>query len=265
MNVAFWVNIIVPILAGLIYLILILEVHRVKKIRKIMFGEIGYNKMFLAFLLLGIYLVTRPLQNIIGPHPWPMIINSLRQFFLMAVIAPAILVGIFHWIPDKKSPPSKATMFAAYAVGFFMALIFILINFVGISGSRIVASIGNLKIYDPVWFAYGNTGMTLIFIHLISQFISPVGIILLAAGFVRHKRHTYTMKAIYNQMPTKWRYLEAGLIIFPVSMIIAGLAAFFGQYYTYLWVIYFIGAIIAGLVELRGIQLPPRASPADLR
>jgi len=264
MSQIFFVNIVVPLIAGIIYLILILELNRVSKIRKIMFGEIGYKKMFVAFLLLGIYLVTRPLQNVLGPHPWPMIVNCIRQSFLMAVIAPSILVGILHWLPDEKNP-TKAIFYAAYLAGTFMALIFVLVNTIVVDGSKILADYHGMKIYDAVWFSNGNVRAELVVIHLVSQFISPVGFLFLASAYVRHRVHNYKLSEIYNQMILKWKYLEAGLLIFAGSIILAGFAAFFGEYYTYLWVIYFIGAIVAGIVELRGILIPPRANPADLR
>ena len=260
----FFVNVLVPLLAGLTYLVLILEIRRVSKIRKIMFGEIGYKKMALAFSLLAIYLVTRPLQNLIGPHPWPMIINSLRQTFLMAVIAPSILVGILYWIPSKDGTP-KAAVWASYLAGTFMALIFVLINIAAVDGSKVLGIFNGIVVYDPVWFSAANRKEELVMIHLISQLISPVGLILLAAAYVRHKRHTYKLDEVYNQMRLKWRYLEAGLLVFAISMIITGLAAFVWKYYTYLWVIYFLGAIISGVIELRGIQIQPRKAPADLQ
>ena len=97
----FLLNIFVPIITGIVYFIMAIEVIRVSKIRKFMFGEIGYNKLFIAFILFAIYFITRPLQNIIGPYPWPMIINSARQFFIMGIIAPSIFVGILHWVPGE--------------------------------------------------------------------------------------------------------------------------------------------------------------------
>src|SRR5574344_995339 len=99
MELSVIVNIFVPVITGLLYFGMALEVERVSKIRKIMFGEIGYQKLFTAFILFGIYFITRPLQNIMGPYPWPMIINSARQFFIMAVIAPSVFVSILHWVP----------------------------------------------------------------------------------------------------------------------------------------------------------------------
>lgn len=264
MAVQFLVNICVPVIAGLVYFFIAYEVNRVSKIRKIMFGEIGYKKVFLAFLLFGIYFITRPLQNLTGPHPWPMLINAARQFFLMAIISPAILVGIFHWVPSEKGTPRSAVI-AAYAVGFFMALIFILINHVAVDGSKVVAEIGGIALYDPVWFSTNTARVELVLVHLICQLVSPVGFLVLAAAYVRHRRYNYPLEHIYNLMPLKWKYLETGLSVFAVSLVVAGFAAFFGQYYTYLWVIYFLGAIIAGLIELKSITLPPREAPADLK
>jgi hypothetical protein len=264
MKLTFIVNIFVPVIAGLVYFFMASEIRRVSRVRKIMFGEIGYNKIFTAFLLFGVYFITRPLQNLLGPHPWPMLINSLRQFFLMAVISPAILVGIFHWVPSEKGTP-RSTAFAAYAVGFFMATIFILTNSLAVDGSKVLATVGGVNIYDPTWFSTGQPKVQLILIHLICQLVSPVGFFALAAAYVRHRRYNYPLSHIYNLMPLKWKHLEVGLLVFAVSLFVAGTAALFGQYYTYLWVIYFFGAIVAGLIELKGIKIPPREAPADLK
>ncbi len=259
------VNLLVPLIAGIVYFMMAAEIARVSKVRKIMFGEIGYKKVFLAFILFGIYFITRPLQNLAGPHPWPLIINSLRQFFLMAVISPAILVGIFHWVPDEQRETPRSTVIAAYVVGFLMATIFILINAVAITGSKVLGSVAGLPIYDAVWFSGGGQRTELVLIHLIAQLVSPVGFFILAAAYVRHRRYNYSLGEIYNNMPRKWKYLEVGLLMFAGSLVMAGLAALFGQYYTYLWVIYFTGAIVSGILELKGIEIPPREAPQDLQ
>ena len=214
--------------------------------------------------MFGIYFLTRPLQNIIGPHPWPMIINSVRQFFLMAVIAPSILVAIFHWVPTPSGAPKSST-FAAYTIGILMGIIFVLVNSIAATSSKIIYTWGTINMYDPVWFASGAPVAQLVIIHLICQLVSPVGFFLLAAAYVRHRRHNYQLAHIYNLMPKKWKYLEASLMIFSVSFLVAGAAVVFGSYYTYIWVIYFIGAIISGAFELIGIKLPPREIPDDLK
>ncbi|MFH1369001.1 MAG: hypothetical protein ABII64_07735 [Elusimicrobiota bacterium] len=260
----FLINILVPVMAGIVYFIMAAEIKRVSHFRKIIFGEIGYKKVFNAFLMLGIYFITRPLQNTIGPHPWPLIINDLRQFFLMAIISPSILVGILHWVPSEKGTP-KTVEYAAYLVGLLMAVVFILINSIGISGSKVIASLWGMNIYDATWFSSGTRRMELVMIHLIAQSISPVGYFLLSAGYVRHRRYNYPLSNVYNLMPKKWKYLEIGLLIFALSFVVAGFAAFFGQYYTYLWVIYFTGATVAGVFETIAVKIPPREAPADLK
>lgn len=260
----FLVNIFVPIIAGLVYFFMAAEIRRVSHFRKLIFGEIGYKKVFNAFLMLGIYFVTRPLQNIIGPHPWPMIINDCRQFFMMAIIAPSILVGILHWVPSEKGTP-KTVEYAAFFVGLLMSIVFILLNNIIIDGSKVVASLWGMNIYDATWFSAGPRRPELVLIHLIAQLISPVGYFLLAAGYVRHRRYNYPLSNVYNLMPRKWKYLESGLLIFALSFIVAGTAAFLGQYYTYLWVIYFACGTVAGVIITVSVKIPPRETPEDLK
>lgn len=259
------VNMSIPVMTGLVYFAMAYEITRVSKIRKIMFGEIGYKKLSAAFILFGIYFITRPLQNLAGPHPWPMIINSARQFFIMAVIAPSIFVGILHWVPGEGGAP-KSSAAASYAIGLLMGIIFVLANSMAIDGSKLILSAGNwFNLYDATWFSAGDRKIQLVLIHLIAQLVSPVGLIILAGAFVRHRRHNYMLGNIYTNMKTKWRYLETGLIIMSWSIIVAGIAVVFGRYYTYLWVIYFVGAIIAGFFVLHSIKLAPRDKPADLK
>ncbi|MDR1941663.1 MAG: hypothetical protein LBQ47_04995 [Endomicrobium sp.] len=264
MNSDFLITSFLPVVAGLIYFLMAFEVRRTGKVRALMFGEIGFKKTQTAFIMFGIYFITRPLQNFLGPHPMPLIINCIRQFFLMAVIAPSILVAIFHWVPTPSGAPKSST-FAAYVTGFLIGIIFVLTNTLAVSGSKLIYSWGIINMYDPVWFASGAPVVQLVMIHLICQFVSPVGFLLLAAAYVKHRRHNYQMAHIYNLIPLKWKYLELSMVIFAASFIAAGAAVVFGSYYTYVWVIYFIGAIISGIVELRGIKLPPRDVPHDLK
>jgi uncharacterized membrane-anchored protein len=97
------------------------------------------------------------------------------------------------------------------------------------------------------------------------QLISPVGLIILASAFVRHRRHNYMRGAVYTNMKTKGIYMETGLIIMALSIISAGITALFGRYFTYLWVIYFAGSIVSGGFVLYSIKLAPRDKPADLK
>ena len=264
MNFDLLVTFLLPVITGAVYFFMALKIKQTGKYRAILFGEIGFKKLEFAYILFGIYFITRPLQNFLGPHPMPMMINSARQFFLMAIIAPSILSAIFHWVPSPGGAP-KTAKFASYVVGVLMGIIFVLVNSIAVKDHAIIYSNEFITAYDPLWFVGNAYVVQLIIIHLICQFVAPVGFLLLAAAYVRHRRHHYELSSVYDLMPRKLRYLEASLMIFAFSFIIAGGAVVFGKYYTFVWAIYFIGAIIAAIVELKSILMPPRSNPADLK
>ncbi|MDR3071033.1 MAG: hypothetical protein LBU29_00260 [Endomicrobium sp.] len=264
MDFKFLIIFLLPVLAGATYFFLALEARRTSKFRSMMFGEISFRKIEIAFVMFGIYFITRPLQNILGPHPFPLIINCVRQFFLMAIIAPSILIAIFHWAPTPSGAP-RSIKFATYTIGCLMGIVFVLLNSTVVTKSKLLSTWLGVNLYDPVWFESVSPQIQLIWIHLICQFVSPVGFLLLAAAYVRHRRHNYQLANIYNLIPTKWRYLEASLVIFACSFMVAGIAVICGTYYTYVWSIYFIGAIISGIFEMVNIKLPPRKNPKDLQ
>ncbi|MFH1353149.1 MAG: hypothetical protein ABIH68_06225 [bacterium] len=253
----FILNIFLPVIAGLIYFVMAYEIKKTTRSRQLILGELTLKGTFIAYVFLGVYLLTRPFQNILGGHPIPLIVNCIRQFFMIACFAPAMLIAIFNWTSEDKRVP-KTTQAAAIVVAAFMGIIFILINIAAVDGSKVIAASGNFVLYDAEWFSEGPKRLELVLIHLLIQGISPVGYCLFAAGLVRHKRHRFPANSIYNMMTAKWYYLELALIIFAGSLLLAGVAALFGAYYTYLWVIYFAGATVAGLVDLKGIKLPPR-------
>ncbi|MCB4791600.1 MAG: hypothetical protein LHV68_06905 [Elusimicrobia bacterium] len=255
-------NMVLPIITACVYFFMAFQIYQYSKVRMLIVGEMAYKKVFLAFIMFGIYFLSRPFQ-MLWPHPWPMIINSVRQSFLMAIIAPSILVGIFHWVPDEKGPPASAD-FASYGTGLCAAIIFVLANKLAITDSKIIVTLGNYHIYDAVWFPEGHKYIEIVLIHLISQLISPVGFFMLAAAYVRHRRYNSKYSEVYVNLPLKWKYLEVGLLIFVVSLCFSGLAAFFGKYYTYLWVIYFTAAIVAGIIEVKGVKIPPGRTSTDL-
>ncbi|MCD6423826.1 MAG: hypothetical protein J7L42_06910 [Elusimicrobia bacterium] len=253
----FFLNILLPVAAGIIYFVMARQIKKVARSRTLILGELTLRGRYIAFVSLGLWLISRPLQNILGPHPYPLVINCIRQFIMISVFAPAMLIAIFNWTSEEKKVP-KTTQAAAIVVAVFMGIIFILINIAAVDGSKIIAKYNGFTLYDAQWFSKGHKRFELILIHLLVQGISPVGYCLFAAGIIRHKRHNFPQTSIYNMMPKKWYHLELTLIVFAGSLLIAGVAAFFGRYYTYLWVIYFTGAIIAGIIELKGIKIPPR-------
>ncbi|MEA2082250.1 MAG: hypothetical protein U9O97_05880 [Elusimicrobiota bacterium] len=250
-------NIALPVIAGLVYFAMAYEIKKSNRGRTLILGELTIKGTFYAYVALGLWLMSRPLQNIIGPYPAPLIVNCVRQFLMIAVFAPSLLVAIFNWTSEEKKVP-KTVQAAIFIVAAFMGLMFILINIAAVDGSKIIAQNSFITLYDAKWFVNVSPRIELVLIHLLVQGISPVGFCFFAAGIVRHKRHNYPADSIYNMMTKKWYFLEVSLIIFACSMLAAGIAALLTGYGTYLWVIYFAGAIVAGFFDMKGIKLPPR-------
>ncbi|HRY29730.1 MAG TPA: hypothetical protein P5079_06785, partial [Elusimicrobiota bacterium] len=83
-----FVNFVLPILAGLVYFAMARYVHHIGPMRTLITGQLTYQGAYWGFLFFGIYLASRPLQ-ILAPHPWPLIVNNVREFFMIALFGPA--------------------------------------------------------------------------------------------------------------------------------------------------------------------------------
>ena len=82
----------------------------------------------------------------------------------------------------------------------------------------------------------------------------------ISAGVIvfRHARHYPVEKgAVYDNMPRKLYWLAAAVFAFPVSMLITGILVPFFKIPNQWW-IYYLGALIAGLLEAVSLSLPLR-------
>jgi len=75
---------------------------------KIMFGELGYKKVLYCFYdVRHLFRHAAASETLSVRQPVARLLSTgARQFFLMAVISPAILVGIFHWVPSERRTPA---------------------------------------------------------------------------------------------------------------------------------------------------------------
>jgi hypothetical protein len=69
-------------------------------------GELTYKGAYLGFFFLGIYLASRPIQ-ILFPHPWPLIVNNLREFCMIAIFGPAMFLAVFSLVFGHDNIPSR--------------------------------------------------------------------------------------------------------------------------------------------------------------
>ena len=75
----------------------------------------------------------------------------------------------------------------------------------------------------------------------------------------RHARHYPADKrAVYDNMPKKLYLLSAAVFSFPVSMLITGALVFLDL--PNQWWIYYLGALIAGLLEAASLSLSVKKS-----
>src|SRR3989338_6979037 len=116
-----FIYIVVPGLAGITFFALAKFVKQVTPLRALVASEQAYRFAFWGFLIFGFYLALRPVQVLAGPHPWPLIISSLREFLLIAVFGPASFIAMLTLCFGPETI-GKKFIFTMFAVSALMAL-----------------------------------------------------------------------------------------------------------------------------------------------
>jgi hypothetical protein len=249
-------NLALPIIAGVVFFGLARYVVLIAPMRTLMTGEQTYRGAAWGFAFFGAYLITRPVQILLGPHPMPLVINSVREYCMMGLFAPAVFLAMmslcFGEIP-------KRLIVSIFGLANVLALAFLVLNARAIGGSEVIFNIGSYAAHDGLWFKnpdpHGQSLMTILFVI---RFIDPLFLLLLAGIIVfRHARHyPVERRAVYNNMQTKLYVLSAAVFAFPVSMLITGLLVVLGI--PNQWWIYYLGAILSGFLEAASLRLPLR-------
>lgn len=254
-------NVAVPILAGVVYFMLARYVKHIGPMRTLVTGKLTYDGAYWGFLLLGAYLATRPLQILLGPHPMPLIINSIREFVMIGFFGPAVTVAMLSLVLGSGNVP-KILVRSVFAVGIALAVAFVALNIIAIGGSELIFMMGSWPAYDGVWFDGGGGGpsplMPLLFIVRLIDPVSMVfgaGVLVLWHGF----NYPIEKKMLYDNMPKKLYFMGAACIAFSLSMLSVGLLYLFAHIPNQWW-IYYVGALAAGLLETVSLSLPLRRS-----
>src|SRR5688572_11863449 len=205
-------NIALPLGAGLTFFALSRYVTHIAPMRQLVTGETTYKGAMWGFAFFGAYLVTRPLQILLGPHPMPLVINEVREFCMIALFGPAVFVAMmslcFGEVPRKLAV-------GIFGLGTVLGLIFVVLNAYAIGGTEIIFYIGSYPVYDGLWFknsdpeTHGIMGI----LYAI-RLLDPILLLILAGIIVfRHARHYPARKrAVYNNMPKKL-YLLSGAVV----------------------------------------------------
>lgn len=249
-------NVVMPVLAGLIYFAMAKYVQRIGPLRTLIAGELTYKGAYVGFLFLGIYLASRPLQ-ILYPHPWPLIINNLREFCMIAVFGPAMFLAVLSLVFGHENIPSRV-VWGIGALGFVLAVVFVVANSFVIGGSEQIFQVGRLTAYDGLWFKNPDLSRRAFMpILFVVRVINPILLVFVAGVVVLWHAIHYPVekKMLYDNMPTKLYFLGAACFSFSLSMLSVGLLFLFAQIPNQWW-IYYLGALAAGVLETLSLALP---------
>ncbi len=253
-----FLNVLLPVLAGLTYFAMAKYVKRIGPMRTLIAGELTYQGAYLGFLIFGVYLASRPLQ-ILMPHPWPLIVNNIREFLMICVFGPAVFVAMMSLVFGAERI-SRKFLIVTFSAGIILALVFMITNIFAIGGSEVIFRAGKLTAYDGLWFKNPELdARELMRILFIVRLLDPVIIVFAAGSIVLwHARHyPADKKAFYDNMPKKLFLLGMSCYMFSLSMLSVGIL-FLVAHIPNQWWIYYMGALAAGFLETWSISLPMR-------
>jgi len=249
---------VIPVLAGLVYFAMARYVKHIGPLRTLIAGEATYRGAYWGFLMFGIYLASRPLQ-ILMPHPWPLIVNNIREFIMIGLFAPAVFIAMMTLVfgPERIN---RSVVFSVLFLGILLAIAFGITNFFGIGGSEEIFKIGSFRAHDGLWFKNEDPhARPLIVLLFAIRLVSPVLMVFLAGTLVLWHGITYPpiKRSVYDNMPKKLILLGIACYAFSLSMLSVGLLFVFAHIPNQWW-IYYLGALAAGILETFSLSLPMR-------
>jgi hypothetical protein len=254
-----FINVVVPVMAGIVYFFLARYVRHIGPLRTLVTGKLTYDGAFWGFLLLGIYLATRPLQILLGPHPMPLVINCIREFVMIGLFGPAVTVAMMSLVLGSANVP-KILVRGLFGLGLLIATLFVIVNIKAIGGSEVIFQMGSWPAYDGVWF-HGNTNQPspLMAVLFILRLMDPVLLIFGAGTLVLWHAFNYPIekRMLYDNMPRKLYFMGIACYAFSLSMLSVGLLYLFAHIPNQWW-IYYVGALAAGILETVSLSLPLR-------
>lgn len=250
-------NIAFPMSAGFTFFALARYVNHIAPMRTLVTGEVTYKGAAWGFAFFGAYLMSRPLQILLGPD-LVLVINSVREFCMMALFAPAVFVAMMSLCFGSDRIPKKF-IWGAFILGLGLATAFLILNTKAMGGTEVIFRIGNYPAYDGLWFKNPDPrGQSLMTFLFVIRFLDPLFLLLLAGVVVfREARHYPPHKAaVYDLMPRKLYILAAAVCAFPLSMLLTGILVIFKV--PNQWWIYYLGALLSGFLEAWSLSLPLR-------
>ena len=144
-------NVALPICAGVTFFALARYSTHIAPMRQLVTGEMTYKGAMWGFGFFGAYLITRPLQILLGPYPIPLVINEVREFCMMALFGPAVFVAMMSLCFGSDRLPRKLVA-GIFGLGMLLGLAFVVLNAYAIGGTEEIFRIGHYPAYDGLWF-----------------------------------------------------------------------------------------------------------------
>lgn len=252
-------HLVIPALAGITFFALAKFVKQVTPMRALVTSPQVYNSAFIAFLIFGFYCALRPVQVAAGPHPWPLIFSTIREFLLLAVFAPALFIAMLTLCFGSEKI-GVGWIVTVGLFGFISALMLCFFNAAAIGGSEEIVKLGRLTAYDGLWFKSQTEDiehkMKMIYwIHIVNPgiliFLGSGMLILHAIFYPKEK------KEIYDNMPKKLLLLGAAFALYSLTLLLGSFAFGFTRLPDQ-WMIYSLVCLAVGIIEAFSLALPVR-------
>ena len=182
-------------------------------------------KLFPLFLLsFSLYILGRPLQLLLGPAPWPQIVNALRMVLFVGICCPLVL----HEARGLSgADPHRARLRPMLTVGAILTALYIFVLIAAPSETSLPFELGPLKAYEitsrslaPPLFAREIT--------ILINLLAGVGFFGLA-GYETLKAHRALI--VSKRESRHLLYFALGCLIFAVAMLIGNLTKQWWFYY----------------------------------
>ncbi|MCP4481293.1 MAG: hypothetical protein GY817_00485 [bacterium] len=249
-----FINVIIPLIVSPIYLVLAFYVKRIKPLRLLIMGEDTYNYAFWIFLLFGIFFLGRPFQVLLGPHPFPFLISSIREFIMIGLLTPCVVSGVLNQVYYDSDFPKVIIQFV-FTFCILLGFLFIFANFKSINGSHLIFDYKIFTAYDGNWFAEKESNSVYLVLLFAIRLIAPVLLMFAIGIFAIYKSITFPKDSLYHNLPKKYFLEGLAILIFSASVIFTGIMAYFWSLQTQ-W--YYFGALIAGILGFVSLEIPPR-------
>ncbi len=255
-----FVYIVVPGLAGITFFALAKFVRHITPLRALTSSSETYYTAFWGFLIFGIYLALRPVQVLAGPHPWPLIISTFREFLLQACFAPITFCSMMILClgPDRFSKRwiLPVFVFCAGTAGAFCVL-----NAKAVGGSEEIVKLGMMTAYDGLWYKSNQEHIDLWMKLMTGIRLANPALLLFAAGVVvlfHAKNYPSFKRKQYNNMPKKLVILASAVMVYSATLALGTLIDGYKQVPDQ-WGLYHVGSLVAGILESISLSMPVRS------